>query len=779
MKKFTVLLKNILIAIFIGFALQSTIAQTIITSEQNNTGLQLLQSSDLQLQFFNKIGSVQAEFINIENIDYARLIVAGYTKSTVFGDPEVPVRRKLIEIPHGATPEIKIINYDVKEYKLAEYGIDNQLIPLQLPVPKCGDSPEYICNAAIYQFDSFINQELITIDILGIMRGTRIARLNISPIFYNPVKNSLRVYENLEFEIIFEGADLALTQAQKEKYYSPYFSGMLSMLENYSKPSSRENFTAYPIKYVIVSDRMFEDQLQPFIEWKTKKGFTVVEAYTDVIGTTKPEIKTYLQGLYDAGSPQDPAPSFVLFVGDVAQIPTYENGNGETDRLYFEYTGDLFPEIFYGRFSANNAAQLQPYIDKTLQYEQYTMPDPSFLEEVVMIAGMDGGFGASHGNGQINYGTINYFNADHDIFSHTYLYPNSGSNAAQIRQNISDGVAFANYTAHCSPSGWADPSFTTSHISSLQNQDKYGLLIGNCCQSSEYAGTCFGEEILRAEDKGAVGYIGGSNSTYWDEDYWFGVGYGAVSENPPPYEQTGLGNYDRSFHDHGEPFEDWFTTMDQLVYAGNFAVSEAGSSLQTYYWDIYNLMGDPSLMIYYGVPDVMPITHDDELLIGQTTLSVDAVPYAYISITLDNIIQGVALADQNGHADIELEEILNPGILDIVATAQNYQPYMATIEIIPDGVYARFTADDIDVCTGNTVIFSDQSFGSNTSWEWTFEGGIPGTYIGETPPPVVYETAGSFDVTLTVSDGVDMDTETKTDYITVFENVFADFDADI
>ncbi len=30
---------------------------------------------------------------------------------------------------------------------------------------------------------------------------------------------------------------------------------------------------------------MFEDQLQPFIEWKELKGYNVVEGYTDEIGT--------------------------------------------------------------------------------------------------------------------------------------------------------------------------------------------------------------------------------------------------------------------------------------------------------------------------------------------------------------------------------------------------------------------------------------------------------------------------------------------------------------
>ncbi|RLD32034.1 MAG: Gingipain R, partial [Bacteroidetes bacterium] len=445
MKKFTFLLKTSLLLLVFSFAAsQVQAAKTIKTNEDSRSELQLLSKSDLHLTLLNKVGLINSEFINLEGKDYVKLVVPAYTKSTVYGNPEMPVRRRLIEIPYGAVPTVRIVNYEVTEYKLADYGISEQIMPLQYSVPKCGDAPEFVCNNEIYTVDAYMKQELVSVDVLGIMRGTRIARVNISPVFYNPVKNTIRVYENLEFEIVFEGADLVLTQAQKEKYYSPYFSSLLSSLENYSAPANRgDNFTRYPIKYVIVSDPMFEDQLQPFIEWKKRKGFIVVEAYTDEIGTTKEEIKAFLQDLYDNGTPEDPAPSFALFVGDVAQIPAYENGNGETDRLYFEYSGDLFPEVFYGRFSAQNEAQLQPYIDKTLQYEQFTMPDPSFLEEVVMIAGADSGHGHDWGNGQINYGTINYFNEDHDILSHTYLYPESGGSSAQIRQDISNGVAFA------------------------------------------------------------------------------------------------------------------------------------------------------------------------------------------------------------------------------------------------------------------------------------------------------------------------------------------------
>ena len=81
-------------------------------------------------------------------------------------------------------------------------------------------------------------------------------------------------------------------------------------------------------------------------------------------------------------------------------------------------TGDMAPEMYYGRFSARNTAELQPQIDKTLEYEQLTMPDPSYLGEVVLIAGVDSYYAQTHGNGQINYGTNHYFRVAHDPMAH-------------------------------------------------------------------------------------------------------------------------------------------------------------------------------------------------------------------------------------------------------------------------------------------------------------------------------------------------------------------------
>ena len=79
---------------------------------------------------------------------------------------------------------------------------------------------------------------------------------------------------------------------------------------------------------------------------------------------------------------------------------------------------------------------------------------------------------------------------------------------------------------------------------------------------------------------------------------------------------------------------------------------------------------------------------------------------------------------------------------------------------------AQFVADQTTVCKMDTVNFTDQSLGGATSWLWTFEGGEPATST-EQNPSVHYETPGTYDVSLIVSNGTDSDTLVKADYITV------------
>jgi PKD repeat protein len=82
------------------------------------------------------------------------------------------------------------------------------------------------------------------------------------------------------------------------------------------------------------------------------------------------------------------------------------------------------------------------------------------------------------------------------------------------------------------------------------------------------------------------------------------------------------------------------------------------------------------------------------------------------------------------------------------------------------GVLASFNANQTNICENDMVSFNDNSAGSITSWEWTFEGGYPST-SSEQNPEIVYYDHGTFEVSLTVSDGSSTNTLTLPDYINV------------
>ena len=720
----------------------------IVLRQGQTSKLAISESSYQHLKVVNTLSTLQ--YFNVKTIkgEFAKLQAGEYAFSDTYGSPQLPVLRKLIEIPLGAIPTVKVISYTVKEYKLSDLGISQPLFPAQPPASKSKSNHDFVYNASAYQQNSFTSGDMATVDVLGMLRGTRLGRLNISPVQYNPVTNIIRVYDNLVIDVTFTGADISLTKAEKRRFDSPYFRTVYSRLINYQKAENqRDTMSKFPIKYVIVSPQMFHDALQPFIAWKQKKGFTVVEAYTNdpLVGTTTTSIKNYLKGLYLAATPADPAPSFVLFVGDVAQVPAFPCTDGHvTDLYYCDYTGDYLPEVYYGRFSATTLAQLQPQIDKTLEYEQYLMPDPSFLDQVIMVAGSDGSHELTWGNGQINYGTNNYFNLAHGITSHTYLQPepSGGNYSTQIKTNVSNGVGYANYTAHGSSSGWADPSFTISDIATLQNAHKYPLMVGNCCLTSTYDGSCFGEELLRAANKGALGYIGGSNSSYWDEDYWWGVGVGAISANPT-YATTTLGAYDRTFHDHGESNDEWYSSMDQMIFAGNLAVTESSSGMKQYYWEIYCLMGDPSLMVYFSQPEPMAVTYSQLMPLASNNFTVTAEPYAYVAISKDGVLCGAAEADASGVAVVPLTPITIPGLADVVVTMQNRQPFMGTVAVAsPDGPYVLFDSYQIDDSAGNSNQLAEN--GENILFDVTLKN------VGNSDATIVTSLLTSTDEYLTI-----------------------------
>ena len=155
-----------------------------------------------------------------------------------------------------------------------------------------------------------------------------------------------------------------------------------------------------PLHYLIVSHSSFRDALDTLINWKKRQGFLVTVAYTDdpEVGTTSGSIAQYIKGFYTNATPELPAPTYLLLVGDNEQIPAFTARCGSpavdhvTDLYYATWTdGDHIPDCYYGRFSARNVDELMPQIEKTVYYESYAFANDRYLGKGVLIAGVDRG----------------------------------------------------------------------------------------------------------------------------------------------------------------------------------------------------------------------------------------------------------------------------------------------------------------------------------------------------------------------------------------------------
>ncbi|MFN3918525.1 MAG: S8 family serine peptidase [Flavobacteriales bacterium] len=83
---------------------------------------------------------------------------------------------------------------------------------------------------------------------------------------------------------------------------------------------------------------------------------------------------------------------------------------------------------------------------------------------------------------------------------------------------------------------------------------------------------------------------------------------------------------------------------------------------------------------------------------------------------------------------------------------------------------ADFVANITTITAGGSVNFTNLSIYNPTSYSWTFTGGTPATSTAVNPQNIVYNTPGTYAVSLTATNANGSDTETKTAYITVNPN---------
>jgi hypothetical protein len=679
------------ITLFLVLALSTlfAMAQNGRIDLRHETKAEITHSEFTKLRATFSYGSIESIEIATERGTFSEIAIEGTYASGEIGTPELPASHQLLAVPFGATPRVNVISYTTTDYRLSDYGIGT-ILPHQPSVRKDQnpEDVEFVYNTAAYQTRSLASAPEATIEMQGTMRGIRIGSLLINPVSYNPAANTLRVFNDIEVEVSFDGADRAETERMLLSTYSPYFDIVYKQMFNYRQIldvyTDHPDLMAYPVHMIVITPEDYITALQPWINWKIQKGFDVNVVTTTQAGGNYNAIQSYVQNLYNTGVNQGATPTFVILVGDTGQVPGKTSGNATqkvTDLYYGSIDGDYFPDMFYSRMSAENTNQVTAIVNKILQYEQYTMPDPSYLSNVTLIAGWDSYWNARIGRPTINYATTYYYNTAHG-FNQVNAYLQQGQYTG-CYNTLNTGVGFINYTAHGSETSWSDPQFTVSNVNALTNANKYFLAMGNCCLTGNFGHSqpCFGEAMLRGENKAAYSYIGSCPVTYWYEDYYFGVGATTVMNQTPTLENTATGVYD------GIWMDDTYNTVSSITFLGNIAVCYAStggyqtSSSPLYYWQAYHVLGDGSIMPYRVNPTPNTVSHASTFPAGATSFQVNAEAGSYVGISQNNVLKGAALVPASGSVSVPVAAGVTSGQVRIVVTKPQRQPYIQDINV--------------------------------------------------------------------------------------------------
>ena len=305
----------------------------------------------------------------------------------------------------------------------------------------------------------------------------------------------------------------------------------------------------------------------------------------------------------------------------------------------------------------------------------------------------------------------------------------------------------------------------------------------------DYINNTLGCDIMPYQYSGGVkfdphGSNGGDNSFYTGGTGQLSFGEGGVDDGE---------DSDVIHHELGHGLHDWVTNgglsqVDGLSEgSGDYVAQSYNRSLGNwgptdpannfvFNWDGHNPFWNGRSTNYFpGYPGglVGQIHQDGQIWasclmtvwdeIGQQRM--DKIFYEGLGMTGGN-------SSQNDAANAVYQAALNLSYTpeEIVDIHTNLTACGYTLPALPGPPIAAIDADNSTICLddNNTVNFMDASNPPATTWSWSFEGGVPAT-SDQQNPSVTYAAAGTYDVTLTVTNDEGNDTMTFTNFVTVLQ----------
>ena len=242
------------------------------------------------------------------------------------GSPDLPKLTTSLVIPDDAEMGAQVIASSYQDFP----GMN--IAPLKGVLTSDIDPGQvsYIYGNA-YNQDAFYPGTIAGMRDPYILRDLRGQTLIVYPFQYNPVTKVLRVYTDITVEVvkISENGTNLLKRKQTEikinkEYQAIYNRHFLNYgILTYTPLDEYGNI-------LVISYGSFLAAMQPYVNWKRSLGFPTTIVDIDSIGSTPAQIKNFITDYYTAHGL-----TFVLLVGDNAQIPTYQGSGvgGASDKI--------------------------------------------------------------------------------------------------------------------------------------------------------------------------------------------------------------------------------------------------------------------------------------------------------------------------------------------------------------------------------------------------------------------------------------------------------------
>ncbi|RMH69166.1 MAG: T9SS C-terminal target domain-containing protein [Gemmatimonadetes bacterium] len=653
---------------FIGFAYADWVA--IHESIPSATEIQVVQSDLGGSHLRIELSGVERGTTIRNGVTYTTLDIPHATRLAQPGAPDVPMLSTWVAVPPQARVEVRVRTGDYETLTgvdIAPYSDD----PL--------DPTMHFVDEMLYAENHFFPAEHVITGKPQVMRDVRFVPVQILPVQVNPVTREVRLYSNMEIEIVTIGTDGVNPKTSVSPYPSRAFEQVYrSRIVNYEhlKPFLFSNLREAPegLNLLIISPDNLAGALGPYTEWKNKKGIRTYVAPFAETGNTSTQIKAYIQELYD-----DPAtrPEYLLFIGDANVCPAWTSTGYLSDNPYAFLEGnDEVLDAFTGRFPCEpSPLSLLTMVNRTLEYEQNPVNDGSnWNKDAVMICPQ-----ASSMETKFEHVTQELL-IDIGEYDEINEYRSEG-HTGEVHSNINDGRAFLNFRGYISNYG--------IDMNAIDPDGKYPFVTWLTCGQCRYNNNDFCVRWLRdgssTDPEGAIGSVAGSQVT-----------------NPPEYarrrDALDLGMYKAIF-------EENIREMGELLLWGKEYVKEVYPLPDIYTEDTYNhfsLMGDPTCAIWTETPLSMNVDYMPVIPLGTFEFPVhvldaegEPVPDALISLTrVDEDIYFKAYTDENGEATLELT-IDDLGLYDFIITADNNLPLITTVEAVPGMAFEGYVTDAI------------------------------------------------------------------------------------